>query len=436
MSPRLRLGLLVGAGVVVLAAAAVLRPRSEAAAETVEPRPDWWSLDLRRLAEQGATDPLAAENRAAEDRAAAERARELSLPYARAGRRLPAAGGARALVPARVAPGANLYVSAHGPEAMLVDREGRRLWRWRYPFERAFPDLPPTEETPFWRRARLLPDGDLLVLVQGAGVFRLDRRSRLLWASRVPAYNDLVPLPDGGVLTLTKEARHIPRLGAGGPVLEDFLVELDERGRVRRRVSILRALLASPWASWLLEREQDDPDLLHGNAVVPLDGRDAEAVPAFAAGNVLLSLREIDALVVMDPRSGALLWALRGSWRRQHDPVPLPGGEIALFDNKGRGGHSRLLRIDARTGAAVGEFPPPAEPPLRSEQAGAVHLLPNGNLLVVESQSGRAFELGPDGQVVWEMGSPHRMGARGQFVAYLFDVQRVTGLDWLEGDRR
>jgi hypothetical protein len=169
---------------------------------------------------------------------------------------------------------------------------------------------------------------------------------------------------------------------------------------------------------------------------VPLDGAWAREEPAFAAGNVLLSLREIDALVVLDPRAGEVVWALRGAWRRQHDPVPLPGGELALFDNRGgRGGHSRVLRIDPRDGAVLAEYPPPGEPALRSEQAGAVQRLANGNLLVTESQSGRALELAPDGAVVWEMSSPHRMGDRDQFVAYLFDVRRVTGLDWLPAGR-
>jgi hypothetical protein len=410
-----------GAALVAGVAAALWCVERRAAAEPVEdPNPTgWWTLVP---SEAVAPSPE-------------ERARELSLPYVSTGARAGDGSGAvHVLRPELVAPGDNLYVSAHAPEAHLVDREGRPLWRWSYSFARAFPGRSPNRETQFWRRVRLLPGGDLLVLVQGAGVFRLDKSSRLLWASEVSAYNDLVATPGGGVLTLVKEARRIPGLRGGGEVLEDFLVELGPDGRERSRVSILRALLASPWASWL--PAEGSADLLHSNTVVPLDGSLAAVHPAYAAGNVLLSLREIDALVVLDPQRGSLQHALRGGWRRQHQPVPLPSGELVLFDNRGgeRGG-SRVLRVDPRDGAVTWEHTHHGERQLRSIQAGVVQALPNGNLLVVESEIGRAHEITFDGEPVWELATPHRMGDRLQFIAYLFDVQRVPMADWLPGGR-
>lgn len=391
-------------------------PADEASVQTLR-SPGWWTLDAGTVVE----------------RAAEDRARELSLPYARGGARRQQPGGVRRHDAARAWPGHNLYVSAHDPEAVLLDMEGKPLWRWRYSFERAFPGKRPTLETGFWRRARLLPGGDLLVLIQGGGVFRLDRDSRLRWRSEISAYNDLVPIAGGGVLTLVKEARRMPERGFGEEVLEDFLVELDEGGRVRRKTSILAALLDSPWAAWVRERDTSGPDLLHSNTVQPLDGSMVALHPGFAAGNVMLSLREIDALVVLDPRRGELTWALRGAWKRQHQPVLLPSGDLALFDNRGgSGGGSRLLLVDAVSGDPRRQYPPPGEPLLRSEQGGAVQALPNGNLLVVESQAGRVLELTSDGEVVWEFFSPHRAGHQGLLVAYLFDLQRVPAADWLD----
>jgi len=51
-----------------------------------------------------------------------------------------------------------------------------------------------------------------------------------------------------------------------------------------------------------------------------------------------------------------------------------------------------------------------------------VHPLDNGNLLIVDSQAGRAFEITPERRVVWEFRSPHRVGDK---VAFLNDVIRV-----------
>jgi hypothetical protein len=158
-----------------------------------------------------------------------ERARFVSLPYSAGGRRAEAGapGGVVRWDRERAAPGINLYVSGHGPEAVLIDMAGRELGRWRYPFARAFPGRAPTPDTAFFRRAALLPDGRLLALYQAGGLIELDRRSRLLSAYPGSFYNDFFAAPDGRVWTLSKQAR--PVAGAEPPawVLEDFLAAIE-----------------------------------------------------------------------------------------------------------------------------------------------------------------------------------------------------------------
>ncbi len=356
-------------------------------------------------------------------RAAEEAARALSLPYAAGGAR---AGGREGVVfhdRARAAPGVNLYVSGHGPEAWLVDMEGRPLHRWRCPFERAFPGKRPDEMSGYFRRARLLPDGTLLVVFQGAGVVRLDRRSRVLAAYDAGFYNDIDVDAAGRLWGLTKEARRIPELSAVEPVLEDFLVTLAADGRPLRRTSLLRAFQRSPFAPLLAPRPPAG-DIFHSNTVEVL-GAVPGAPEPFAAGNVLVSLREIDTVAVVDPRRGEVLWARRGPWDAQHQPTLLPGGRLLVFDNRGHHGHSRVLELDLRTGAHAWQFA--GDPPERfsSPEAGSAQRLANGNTLITESERGRAFEVTPAGEVVWELRSPHRAGRGGELVATLFEVVRL-----------
>jgi hypothetical protein len=49
-------------------------------------------------------------------------------------------------------------------------------------------------------------------------------------------------------------------------------------------------------------------------------------------------------------------------------------------------------------------------------------LPPNDNALITESDNGRAFEVTPDGTIVWEFYNPHRAGAQDEFIAALFRV--------------
>ena len=54
-----------------------------------------------------------------------------------------------------------------------------------------------------------------------------------------------------------------------------------------------------------------------------------------------------------------------------------------------------------------------------------VRVFPNGNTLVTESDAGRAFEVTPSGEIVWEFLSPWRAGEAGELVATLFEVVRL-----------
>jgi hypothetical protein len=383
---------------------------------------------------------------------AEERARLVSLPYL--GGRAPApgdgAGGgsgaadaARGVVrhlPGRAWPGVNLYTSGHGPEAVLLDMEGEVLHRWRYPFERAFPGVRPTDDSHFFRRVHLFPDGRLLALYQTGGLIFLDRESRPVGRCAGNFYNDLwveeEPGGGGRIWTLAKEARGPTGggagIGAGAERLDDFLALLRYEGegsgcREERRISLTRALERSPFSD-LLDARAPRGDVLHANTVMELGPEVAEIPglpPAFAPGGLLVSLREIDVLAVIDPESETAVWARRGPWRAQHEPSLLSDGRLLLFDNRGHDGYARLLELDLATGEAAwshGGDPPAA---FASAIGGSCARLPNGNTLATLSVPGRALELDAEGKVVWELRTPHRAGPGDGLIAMLFEVQRL-----------
>ena len=306
--------------------------------------------------------------------------------------------------PAAVAPGLNLVLSGHAAEAALLDGKGRTLHRWRQPLRRLWPELasdPGMAKLEYWRRAWLFPNGDLLAIYEGLGIVKLDARSNVLWSRRGGFHHDLQVLADGRIWVLDRERRE--------GRLEDFVTVLDPRGRVVRRISLLRAFERSRFAS-LLGRMEKTGDVFHTNTLEVLD-----------TGNVLLSVLKLDALAVLDPGGEEIVWAATGSWRRQHQPTRLDDGGILLFDNLGLGnGRSRVIEIDPRTLAIRwqhGGF--------YSKTLGSCQRLPNGNTLITESENGRALEVTRDGRVVWELNNPHRAGERKELVAVLFEVLRL-----------
>jgi hypothetical protein len=333
---------------------------------------------------------------------------------------------------ARAWEGVNLYVSGHAAEAFLTDMSGRVLHRWRYDLERLWPDLyegPGAAEIrrlEYWRRAALLPDGDLLAIYEGLGLVRLDRQSRLRWAYRGGAHHDLFVAADGAIWVLDRRLRRVPGIQRGEEILEDLVTVLGPDGQPRRQLSVVEAFVRSPYAP-LLGKLEPGPDVLHTNTLEPL-GAHARAVglPAFRPGNLLLSVLKLDAVAVLDPRDETIVWALGGLWRRQHQPTLLASGRLLVFDNVGRDYRSRVLEVEPATQRVTWSWPAPASPEvLFSRTLGSVQRLPNGNTLVTESENGRAIEVTPDGDVVWEMRSPHRAGDEGELVATLFEVVRL-----------
>jgi hypothetical protein len=330
-------------------------------------------------------------------------------------------------------PGLNLCNSGHEQAAWLMDMDGRVLHRWSYDLRPLLSDEERVrfDEEPWrhnWRRVHAGADGSLLAIYEGDSLIKLDHESNLLWRHRGGEHHDLHVNEDGSLYVLGRAVRRIGRIDLYRQTLEDFILVLDADGVERRRVSVLEALERSPWAP-LLARRPEWGDITHTNTIERLDGRLADRLPAFAEGNVLISLRELDAIAVVDLRAGEVVWALAGLFRAQHQPTVLENGHLLLFDNRGLPDRSRVLEFDPLSQGLAWSFEAPG---FQSLECGSAQRLRNGNTLITETDSGRAFEVTSAGEIVWEFVNPHRAGEQGELIAALFEVVRLPS-DFAEG---
>ncbi|MFG0317060.1 MAG: arylsulfotransferase family protein, partial [Planctomycetota bacterium JB042] len=89
--------------------------------------------------------------------------------------------------------------------------------------------------------------------------------------------------------------------------------------------------------------------------------------------------------------------------------------------------------LDPTTLETVWEYGGDRERPFETETCGSAQRLANGNTLLTESDNGRAIEVTPDGEIVWEWINPHRAGPRNEYIATLFEVIRLPAdlaVDW------
>lgn len=327
----------------------------------------------------------------------------------------------------RAYPGYNFFTSGHAPEAVLMDMEGAVLHRWSYDFETLWPNRRISREargTEHWRRAYLYPNGDILAIHEGIGMIKLDRFSNLIWDFPDSAHHDMHVMENGDIYTLTRRGEILSHINTEQPILHDYVSVLDENGVEKRKVSLLRAFETSEFRS-MLDDMRDWGDVFHTNSVYVLDGALADKHPAFKKGNVLISILKLHIVAVVDLDREQIVWAMKGGYRFQHDPRMLENGNILVFDNRGRGTQSAVYEIDPLTQKTVWAYEGDRRQPFFSLTCGAAYRLPNGNTLIVESDNGRAFELTKDKEIVWEFYNPHRAGPNNEFIATLFDVQRI-----------
>jgi hypothetical protein len=258
---------------------------------------------------------------------------------------------------------------------------------------------------------------------------KLDKDSNLIWKCRENYHHGVDVAEDGTVYAIGTET--LDRMPRGleyipTPCLNDYIDVISPVGHRLMRVPVLEAFRDSPYAPLLcmLERskrygeasppappgivttpafvdEERRRDVLHMNSVKVLSREMAAHFPKFEAGQLLISPRNLDAIAVIDPDSGKLVWAARGAWRAQHDPSFLDNGRLLIFDNMGSPMGSRVLEYDPQSQAFPWSYPDQNGTSFYTRLRGAAQRLPNGNTLIVNSDGGEVFEVTSNCEAVW-----------------------------------
>ena len=303
-------------------------------------------------------------------------------------------------------------------------------------------------------------NGDLLVTFHfrhafpyGGGVARIDRDGRVVWYRR--DYSHHFPhLIDGDVALIpgmrigegpirarypTGKRRPVWVLHCDRPLL-DFVHVVDGEGRLLEEISVFDALVESPYGRLLLHRSHPcDPT--HLNYVHQVR-EDAGGVSGIEAGDLVVSLRNLNAFGILDRDDRRLKRLVRGTFFRQHSVMHLEGTKFLMLDNRGGDGvhgPSRLLLVDVAEGTEHTVFPNGATPghlqDLLSPIGGQISLSPDRRrVVVVFAGEGRVVEVRlADGAVLTVLTKPYHPVPSGERKArgwpYLHKLRSVQYID-------
>ncbi|MFO0688466.1 MAG: arylsulfotransferase family protein [Myxococcota bacterium] len=326
---------------------------------------------------------------------------------------------------ARVSPGLNVVFPEFGCERVeFLDAKGRAVRSLDV-------SALPKEEC-----YSLKPIGDDYLFLGRPNLFRIDRSGKVVWKltegfsfhhdfgvglDRIVALDRRTLRPGIDDVTGEVNDHRLVVIGPGGRVWS--IVSLhDVFWDVLRRRAAARSV--DPFSPEAIEAlGMDGPgDFYHANSVQVLERDTAIG----RAGDVLLSLRTLDRVVVLDPKTGVVRWQWGdGILDHPHHPTLLPNGHLLVFDNGWHRGWSRVVEIDPVSSAIVWEYRATAPDTFFTKRRGAAYRLANGNTLITESDRGHAFEVTPDGAKVWEYWMPPSQHADQMLRATLFRVARI-----------
>jgi hypothetical protein len=303
---------------------------------------------------------------------------------------------------ARSHPGYNLYTIPELSTTELVDAEGRRIRSWQGP-------------KGMWSHSMMLPNGELLVVgrisEEERYVMRFDWEGRLLWRKDMPCHHDIGVTPDGRLMVLILEMRRLPEISVYDEVRDDGVAILSQEGEILERRSFYDMMKKRPdiFTFQMVKRSKGSIDLFHANSVRWMAHENLWGThPIYARGNILISIRHQDTVAVFDWEKGELVWAWgQGEISAPHDAVVLQNGHFLIFDNGLGRLWSRVLELDPVKREVVWEYKAPVPTDFYTAGRGSNQRLPNGNTLITESAEGRAFEVTPGGDMVWEYFNPH-----------------------------
>lgn len=306
--------------------------------------------------------------------------------------------------------------------AEILDMDGRVLHRWPINWFDIWPDADHLPEAAVPKEAPgthihgavVLEDGDLVFNFEHLGLVRLDRRGDVVWRLPYQTHHSIHRHTDGNLWVCGQRhhADRHPRFPNRVPPFQEYtIIEVTPDGRIIEEWFVAELLRENGYQGLLhlggLDNHSTETrgDHLHLNDAEPFP--DSMNEGTFRKGDVLVSLRNINTVFVFNRRSRKVTFVSTGRFVRQHDPDFLDGERFSVFDNnniadEAHGHQSRIVILTAGGEAPEVVFEGRPDLPFYSNIMGKHQWLPNGNLLITDSMQGCAFEIDPQGDVVWE----------------------------------
>lgn len=301
----------------------------------------------------------------------------------------------------------------------LIERNGKVLASWRLLPREMLPTVKQCRNPPAtdWNSpahgALIQPDGSVIVSFESCGMVKLDRCGHKLWATNELTHHSPNFTADGGfVIGGGHEVKGKAPWPFKAPFWEDTVNKYNADGKLVMSNRATEMFLKNGMAPLLTASTNFGATIdgeFHLNEAEELSPALAPSFPMFAAGDLLVSFRNLNMIMVTDPKFEKVKWYKVGPWIRQHDPDWNANGWITVFDNHSDGtddghinGGSRIMAVNPATGETKTLYGGRKGQTYSTSERGLHQMQPDGGPLITEAYYGRAFQVDPAGKLLWE----------------------------------
>ena len=324
------------------------------------------------------------------------------------------------------------------PGLRLIRRDGSPVASWRAAFSDLLPEragkpgAPQTDWNVDLHGSYIEPDGSVLLNFEYQGTVKLSRCGAPVWSVAALTHHSVEPATGGGywmggtAIEEVQDAAFTPVVAPGSErrrIKNDMILRVGADGTVLARKSVFAILienglepLLSATGENISATSTGDGELLHLNMIDELPPALAGAFPDFAAGDLVVSVRDFNLVFVVDPATWTVRWHSVGPWLRQHSARFLSDGTIGVFNNNayyyqslpegetdlGQPRTSEILAIDPRSGKALRRYGNRPGQEMLSVFRGYFQEQPEGGFLIAEPEAGRVLQVDAKGDTVWE----------------------------------
>ena len=306
----------------------------------------------------------------------------------------------------------------------LLNSEGEEVHRWWFRFDTLAPtNFGAGKSHPLI----ILNDGSIVIGLESILLARIDACSQAVWVKRGGYHHSLAWDDDGSLWIWRGEVSHANLyqfMQKFDPLTGDTLQELSlVDDFIKTSPELERIFRLPPNFDFWHHGEGPEFDAFHANDVEPLPSALLDQYPGFAAGDLLVSLRNINLVAIFDPLGKKIRWWMHGPWIRQHDPDFGVNGRITIFNNNPGRFSSNIVSVNPQDNT-VDFFAVDEASLFYAEEMGKHQVLPNGNLFITVPGEGRVLEVSPQGKTVFEYNNVFSATANG----------RVSNARWLPTD--